>query len=395
MNDNERTQLVETALTGDPVALARLLVSIPSVNPVLSPGGAGEAEIASQCAEILNAWGFSVDVVEAKPGRPNVIARLAGDGPTLLLNGHIDTVGVEGMSIPPWTPSVVDGRLWGRGSCDMKGGVAALMAAAHRLAREGARPNLLVALTADEEHASVGMADLVSGVDPIADLAIVCEPTSLDVMPAHKGFVWLEATFRGRAAHGSRPEVGIDAIRHAALYLTGLDRYAEELRQRPAHPLLQYGSFHAGTIQGGSAESVYPELCTLLLERRTMPGETGEDVHAEFAAVLAAVGGDHSEMNARIDTTLVRPGTEVSTDHRLVTGLVSAAETVGVHAGVEGMTAWVDAAFLNESGVPAVCFGPGSIEQAHTADEWIAVDEIGQCADVLERFARELVTDSA
>lgn len=391
MNDNERAGLVETALSGDPVALARLLVSIPSVNPVLAPGGAGEAEIAAQCAEILRTWGFSVDVVEAAPGRPNVVARLSGEGPTLLLNGHIDTVGVEGMTIPPWTPTIENGRLLGRGSCDMKGGVAALMAAAFRLAQDGPRPNLLVALTADEEHASVGMADLVSGPEPIADLAVVCEPTSLDVMPAHKGFVWLEATFRGRAAHGSRPDVGVDAIRHAALYLAGLDEYADELRRRPPHPLLEYGSFHAGTIQGGSAESVYPELCSLLMERRTMPGETGEDVRAEFTAALAAVADDHPDMNAELDMTLVRPGTEVPTDHRLVTGLLSAAKAEGVSSGVEGMTAWVDAAFLNEAGVPAVCFGPGSIEQAHTADEWIDVEEIGRCADVLERFAREIV----
>lgn len=382
--------MVETARAGDPIALTQLLVRTPSVNPVLSEGGQGEDEIATVCADLLSDWGFEVRTTEPAPGRPNVIAELDGDGPRLLLNGHLDTVGVDGMSIDPWGGDIVDGRLLGRGSCDMKGGVAALMAAAYRLASGGPRPRLTVALTSDEEHASVGMADLVSGAEPLADLAVVCEPTSLRVMPAHKGFVWLEASFRGRAAHGSRPDIGVDAIRHAALYMADLDEYAEELRSRAAHPLLGHGSFHAGTIRGGTAESVYPESCSLLLERRTMPGEADREVFAEFERVLNGTRSRHPELEAELAMTLVRPGTEVATDHRLVQGLLRATEALGRTPMVEGMTAWVDAAFLNEAGVPAVCFGPGSIEQAHTADEWIAVEEISACTDILERFARGL-----
>jgi len=389
--DKQPNLYVETARAGDPVALTQLLVSIPSVNPVLSPGGPGEARMAEVTADLLSSWGFAVEVRDAVPGRPNVIARLDGSGPTLLLNGHLDTVGVEGMTVDPYGAVVVGDRLIGRGACDMKGGVAALMAAGCRLARGGDRPNLVIALTADEEHASVGMADLVSGDGPVADLAVVCEPTNLRVMPAHKGFVWLEATFRGRAAHGSRPDVGVDAIRHAALYVAALDDYAAELRARPAHPLLGHGSLHSGTISGGSAESVYPEHCSLLLERRTMPGERPEDVVAEFEAVLEALRGREAKLEARLEMTLERPGTEVPSEDALVRGLLDAGTAFGVPAVVDGMTAWVDAAFLNEAGVPAVCYGPGSIEQAHTDDEWIAVDEIRICADVLERFARSLV----
>jgi acetylornithine deacetylase len=234
------------------------------------------------------------------------------------------------------------------------------------------------------------MADLVSGAEPVADLAVVCEPTSLAVMPAHKGFLWLEAEFRGLAAHGSRPDIGIDAIRHAGLFLTALDTYAGELKGRPAHPLLGHGSFHAGTIAGGSAESVYPDYCKLLLERRTMPGERAADVLLEFESVLQELGQRHGNMSASLRVTLERPGTEVPPGHPLVQALIAAGSATGSPVAVEGMTAWVDAAFLNESGVPAVCYGPGSIEQAHTDDEWIAVDEIRKCADVLERFAREL-----
>jgi acetylornithine deacetylase len=389
--DKARARFTEAARNGDPVALTGWLVSIPSVNPVLEEGGAGEVQIAEACAELLEAWGFETTITEPSPGRPNVIGRLEGSGPTLLLNGHLDTVGVAGMTVDPFGADMDGHRMYGRGSCDMKAGDAALLAAAHRLATEGPRPGLIVALTSDEEHASVGMADLVAGSGPGADLAVVCEPTSLRVMPAHKGFVWIRALFEGVAAHGSRPDIGIDAIRHAALYLAELEGYAEELRRRPAHPLLEYGSFHAGTIRGGSAESVYPDRCELLLERRTMPGESPQEVVAEFQAALDTLERRDPTLSATLDMTLERPGTEVARDHRLVQGLLAAGEASGVEPIVEGMTAWVDAAFLNEAGIPAVCYGPGSIEQAHTDAEWVDVREIGTCADVLEQFARDLV----
>jgi acetylornithine deacetylase len=383
--------LLSAARSGDPVALTRLFVSVPSVNPTLSKGGAGETAMAEVTADLLAAWGLETTVHEVAPGRPNVVARLDGEGPTLLLNGHLDTVGIDGMTIDPFAAEVRGDRLYGRGACDMKGGVAALMAAAKRLVdSSGPRPNLVVALTADEEHASIGMSDFVSASEPIADLAVVCEPTNLRVMPAHKGFVWLEADFRGRAAHGSRPDVGIDAIRHAGLYLAALDTLALALKEREAHPLLGHGSFHAGTIRGGAAESVYPDRCALLLERRTMPGERPEEVVEEFAAVLAELRAREPSLDANLRMTLERPGTEVSVGSPLVQGLLAASAEAGAPALVEGMTAWVDAAFLNEAGVPAVCYGPGSIEQAHTDDEWIDVGEIVTCASVLERFAREL-----
>lgn len=398
--DNDPRPSVETARSADPVELARLLVSIPSVNPTLSPGGDGERRMAEVTADLLRGWGFRTDIHEVEPGRPNVVAVLDGTGPTLLLNGHLDTVGVDGMTIDPFAAEVRDGKLLGRGSCDMKGGVASLMAAAARMAGGGPRPNLVVALTADEEHASVGMARLVEGLasgeihDPasgaLPDMAVVCEPTGLAVMPAHKGFVWLRATFSGRAAHGSRPEVGVDAIRHAALYLSALEEYDETLRSRPPHPLLGHGSFHAGTIRGGTAESVYPDRCELTLERRTLPAESTDGVVTDFEAILRDLRGAEPSLSASLEMFLDRPGTEVERASPLVQGLLQASSASGVTPEVRGMTAWVDAAFLNEAGVPAVCYGPGSIDQAHTDDEWCDVDEIRRCADVLEAFARGL-----
>ena len=387
----ERERFIDNAYKGDPVALAAWLVSIPSVNPALEKDGAGEAAIAQACAELLEGWGLEATITEPATGRPNVVGRLEGQGPTILLNGHLDTVGVAGMTIDPFEVSFDGNRMYGRGSCDMKAGDATLLAMAYRLAKEGPRPNLVVALTSDEEHASVGMADLVSEGGPDADLAIVCEPTNLSVMPAHKGFVWIRALFRGLAAHGSRPDIGVDAIRHAALYLSALDSYGRDLRSRAAHPLLEYGSVHAGKIQGGTAESVYPDECELLLERRTLPGETPETVVNEFQSVLDMVTANEPTMEACLTMTLERPGTEVALSHPLVTGLLRSGEAFEVEPVVEGMTAWVDAAFLNETGIPAVCYGPGSIEQAHTDDEWVDIRQIHSCANVLEHFVRDLV----
>lgn len=385
---------LELARVGDPIALTRALVSTPSVNPQLEEGGSGEQETAALVAEWLDSWGLDTRITEISPNRFNVVGKLEGEGPTLLLNGHLDTVGVSGMTIPPFDAKIEGGRIWGRGSCDMKAGLAAILAATKRLTEEGPRPNLIVAMTADEEHASLGMYALADS-SPSADLAIVTEPTRLAVMPAHKGFLWVRAVFMGRAAHGSRPDLGIDAIRHAALYVSALDDYGEQLTSRPAHPLLKHGSVHAGTIQGGSAASVYPDACEVVLERRTMPGERPEEVVQEFQRILDELSEREGDLSASLEQMLERPGTEVPEDSRLVQGLLKAGQEHGIPPAVEGMTAWVDAALLNEIGIPAVCYGPGDIAQAHSADEWVELAQIEKCADVLESFARDLVTQGA
>jgi acetylornithine deacetylase len=214
-------------------------------------------------------------------------------------------------------------------------------------------------------------------------------------MPANKGFIWINLEFRGRAAHGSRPDQGIDAIRHAAQYLAGLDGYEVRLNQRLAHPLLGHGSFHAGTIEGGVAPSVYPERCSLSIERRTLPKEDDDTVIQEFALMLEGVRRVFPDLDAELVAGLCRPGTEVQTDSPLVQRLLAAAEEEGMTPRVEGMTAWVDAALFNEAGIPAVCFGPGSIAQAHSADEWVEVEQIESCARTLERFARSFLASRA
>ena len=374
----------------DPVTMTRLLVRTPSVNPLLEEGGTGEAAVAELAAGWLAAWGYATVTNEVAPGRFNVVARRgAGAGPTLLLNGHLDTVGVAGMS-DPFSGAIRGDRLFGRGAADMKSGVACILAVASELAHEEVAGELIVALTADEEHASLGMAGVVAaGVT--ADAAVVCEPTSLAVMPAHKGFLWIDAHVTGHAAHGSRPDVGVDAISHMGHLLVAFEGEARRLDRDTDHPLLGPASLHAGTIEGGSAPSIYPESCHLVVERRTLPGETVESVMAEAAAVLANARRRRPELDARLEQGLFRAATEVPASSVLVDGLRRACVRAGLRGTVEGMSAWVDACFLNQSGTPAVCFGPGSIAQAHAAEEWVAVSEIETCAGVLADFSRRFL----
>ena len=388
------SELSERAAGGDPVALTRAMVAIPSVNPVLEEGGAGEEAMARACGGWLESWGFHVRIGEVAPGRLNVVAVHRGKDPgaKLILNGHLDTVGVEGMAEPPFDGRISEEKVWGRGACDMKGGLAIILATAATLARDGHPGELVVALTADEEHASIGMRDFVTTLEG-ADGAVVCEPTSLAVMPAHKGFLWVEADFKGKAAHGSRPEEGVDAILHAGLFLAALKEMEGRIREGSRHLLLDFPSFHAGTIRGGSAPSVYPQDCHLVLERRTLPGEDPDTIMAEFQEVLDRVAAETPWMDCTLKAGLFRPGTEVPMDSPLVQGLLGAAGAEGVPGRVEAMTAWVDAAFLNEAGVPAVCFGPGSIAQAHAAQEWVPVSELVAGARILTRFARDFLIE--
>lgn len=377
------------SVPGTVTELARALIATPSVNPTLEAGGAGESAAAALTADWLRAWGFDTDLVEAAPGRPSVLARLQrGTGRSLILSGHLDTVGVEGMRIAPFDPVLRDGRVWGRGSADMKGGVAAALAAARDLAAGPFQGTLVVALTADEEAAALGCRRLID--DGLrADAAIVCEPTGLAIMPAHKGFVWLRVEFRGQAAHGSRPDRGVDAIRHAGLFLARLEKLEAALSRREKHPLLGVGSIHAGTIRGGTAPSVYPGSCELVLERRTLPRESVASVRSEVEYLLAQLRSDQPALDADLQVQLERSGSEVPRDHELVRGLEQALTDIGVQPRLAGMTAWVEASMYNQAGTPAICFGPGSIQDAHTADESASVQEIETAHRALLGMMRE------
>jgi len=374
---------------GDAVALARALIQIDSRNPTLAPDSPGEGDCARTLAAVLDDWGFAVQVVDAAPGRPNVVARIGPhDAPALMLNGHLDVVGVAGMVHQPFSADLRGGRIYGRGSEDMKGGLAAICAAAATGTSRKSERQILIAAVVDEEYESLGMrALLAAGVH--AELAIITEPTRLAICPAHRGFAWFDVELRGRAAHGSRYDVGVDAITHAGLLLAELDRLEHTREAGPTHPLLGRGSLHASKIEGGVGMSTYPERCSLAIERRTIPGESAEKATREITDACARVKSGRPEFDARVTLSTAQLPSDVPVDAPVVRRLAGAVEREGIPVSIEGLSAWTDAALLNEAGIPTVCFGPGDIALAHAAEEFVAVDDIERATRVLTRVVRE------
>ncbi|MFL5894069.1 MAG: ArgE/DapE family deacylase [Thermoleophilaceae bacterium] len=364
------------------------LVAIDSVNPDLVPGGAGEAEIAAFVAGWLRDAGLEVELDEAAPGRVSVVGvvRGSGGGRSLMLNAHMDTVGVEGME-RPFDPVVRDGRLYGRGAYDMKGSLAACMLAAARLVSGGLRGDVLVTAVADEEHASIGCQSVLRRWH--ADAAIVTEPTALRVCVAHKGFVWLAVETRGRAAHGSRPAEGVDAIVKMGPVLVRLDELGAALAER-AHPLVGAPSLHASLIEGGQELSSYPERCVLQVERRTVPGESEAQVVAEFEKLVERCRADDPSLEIELRPGLARDPFEVPQSADIVAALArQVAAATGVAAELYGDTPWMDAALCQAAGIPTVVFGPGGTG-AHAVEEYVELADVAVCADVLEATAREV-----
>ncbi|HEX7297956.1 MAG TPA: M20/M25/M40 family metallo-hydrolase [Solirubrobacteraceae bacterium] len=357
-------------MPNDIAALTSKLVAIDSVNPSLVPGGAGEREIASFVAGWAREAGLEVEVLEATAGRPSVVvrARGTGGGRSLLLCGHCDTVTFEGMADRrTW----VDGdRLYGRGAYDMKSGVAAALIACREAARLDLSGDVIVAAVADEEHASLGVQEVLSSVH--ADAAIVTEPTELELVIAHRGFVWSEIEVTGRAAHGSRPQLGVDAIVKTGPILTALGELDRALHAR-THPLLGRGSVHASVIQGGEELSSYPARCVVGLERRTLPGDSGDTVERELVSLLEACRAADSDLQAEQRTLLVRDPFEMREDAEIV-ALVRAvgAEVLGKPPTIAGASYWADAAFIAAAGIPTVMFGAVG-EGAHAAEEWVSL----------------------
>jgi acetylornithine deacetylase len=372
----------------DARALAQALVRVDSRNPSLAAGAPGERACATLLRDVLEAWGFRTELHEVTAGRPNLVARIgpAGAGRSLMFNGHLDVVGVEGMIHPPFSAELRDGRMYGRGSADMKGGIAAMCAAALQAARAGISGEIVVAAVVDEEYESLGTRALLArGVR--ADACVVTEPTRLAIMPAHRGFVWLEVEITGRAAHGSRWDIGVDAIRHAGLLLAELDAFDAEVLPRRTHPLLGRGSLHASLIEGGTGMSTYPDRCVLKLERRTIPGESPADVMDEVQRACDVVRARRPSFAADVRLLVTQGPSDVPVDAPLVRGLDAALRGRGERVRVEGMSAWTDAALLNDAGIPAVCFGPGDISLAHAAEEYIPLDEIDRATAVLTELA--------
>ncbi len=363
--------------------LARL-VQINSVNPAFDPAAPGEAPIAAWIAAELERLGCRVTRREPSPGRVSVAGRLpgAGGGPSLMLYGHIDTVGVEGME-EPWSGKVAAGRLYGRGAYDMKCGVAACLAAIGALRESSTRlkGDVVLCAVADEETESLGMSDLLKVVH--TDAAIVTEPTELAVYVAHKGFCWLEVETFGRAAHGSRFQDGIDANLRMGRVLAELEGLERTVRGGRPHPLLGPPSLHAATLRGGTGLSTYAASCVLQIERRTLPGETPASVLAEVQAILDRLHAADPGFEARARLLLARPSLEGSASSAIARTVIDAARRrLGREPEVSGASYWMDAALIAEAGIETVVIGPSG-EGAHAAVEWVELESVSSLAAIL------------
>jgi acetylornithine deacetylase len=371
-------------MSHDPcISLLRDLVSIDSVNPSLVPGARGEGQMAAAVAAHMQRLGFDVQVEEVSPGRPNVVGVLEGrtTGPSLMFCGHVDTVGVEGMSAP-FDPVERNGRLYGRGSQDMKGGVAAMIDAARvALARGLHKGRLVIGAVVDEEYASIGADALVTRWT--ADAAVVTEPTDLQIAIGHKGFAWIEVEAHGVAAHGSRPENGVDAIVRMGRLLSRLEALDRELQGRPPHEYLRTASLHASKIQGGREWSSYPDRCALELERRTLPGETAAAAAAEIATLVAELREQDPTFDASSRLVFGRPPYEIPRTHPLVEQMRRVVTEAGLPStSLAGMSFWTDAAVLGAAGIPSLLFGPGG-EGLHSTEEYVRIADVVSCRDAL------------
>ncbi len=363
------------------------LVAIDSLNPSLVPGGAREGEAARRVVAWAGDAGLDVEVLEATPGRPSVVVRAPGrgGGRSLLLCGHLDTVGIDGMA--DRGPRVDGDRLYGRGAYDMKAGVVAALLACRDAAALELAGDVIVAAVADEEHASLGVQEVLRHVH--ADAAVVTEPTELELVVAHRGFVWAEVEVTGRAAHGSRPHLGVDAIVKAGPVLVGLGALDAALEAR-THPLLGRGSVHASLIRGGEELSSYPARCVVGLERRTLPGESAATVEAELGALLDRCRATDPAFVADARILLTRDPFELDAADPFVRVVRDAAAGVlGASPRIAGASYWADAAFIAAAGIPTVMFGPAG-EGAHADEEWVSLASTEAVARTLTAVAGRL-----
>ena len=377
--------MVPVPAVTDPLTLLAELVRIESVNPDLVPGGAGETAMADRCAAWLAGHGFEVHRLERRPGRPSVVgvARGRGGGRSIMLNGHLDTVTLAGYDGDPLDPVARDGNVYGRGTFDMKGGLAAmLVAAARATAGGGLRGDVIVACVADEEYGSGGTEEVLDHFT--ADGAVVTEPSLLEVTVAHRGFAWFEVEVHGVAAHGSRPDLAVDAIAHAGHLLVAIEALGARLAGGPADPLLGTGSVHASLVRGGEEASSYPASCRLTVERRTVPGEDVDTLDAEMAALVDEVAARVPRFRATWRRTLAREPFRADLDSEVARCLLRHVErATGAPPVLRGEPFWTDGALLAAAGIPCLLFGVDG-GGAHAATEWVTADSVATVADALE-----------
>lgn len=381
-------------MTADVIALTAQLIRIDSVNPTLAPGGHGETDIARFAAGWLSERGFNCTLLHEIPGRPSVlaIAHGSGGGRSVMLNGHLDTVSLTSYDGNGLDPIVTGDRLEGRGAYDMKSGIAAIMVAAAAAAARPHAGDIVVALVADEEDASRGTEEVLRTI--VTDAAIVVEPSGLDIVTAHRGFVWARVDIHGRAAHGSRPDLGIDAIVNAGRFLARLGALGTHLAAGSRHPLLGTGSVHASTITGGVEASTYPDQCSIVLERRTVPGETAATVDAELRDLLDGLAREDPDFHYDFTITTARSPFRAGEHSPTVAALATAHHTVtGATASQRGEPFWTDCALLADAGIDTALYGVDGAG-AHAATEWVSIASLRTTTQVLEEAVTRITTQA-
>ncbi len=373
--------------------LLRDLIAIDSVNPSLVAGAEGETHMAEAVAAALLEGGLDVDVQEVAPGRSNVVGVLEGrpGGRSLMFCGHMDTVGVLGMDAP-FDPVFTNGRIYGRGSQDMKGGLASMIGAAAHLSRNGglSAGRIIVAAVIDEEYGSIGAEALVTKWK--ADAAVVGEPTDMKIAIGHKGFEWVEVSTAGIAAHGSRPADGRDAIMRMGRVLSRLEKLDRQIQARPPHPIHGAGSLHASLIMGGRELSTYPDECTMQMERRTTAADAPRCALMEVEKILDELRREDPEFQASARFLFARPPYLTPAGHDLPGMIEAAVATRGVQPVRGGMSFWTDAAILGGAGIPSVVFGPGGAG-LHSTSEYVIADDVLTCRDALIELAQHFCQD--
>ena len=381
-------------------AVTRLLsdlVAIPSVNPMgrsLQGAGVLEAGMTDYLERWFHALGVPHERTTLAPGRDNIVARYDAPSPrrTVLFDAHQDTVPTDGMTIPPFVPERIGGRLYGRGSCDVKGGMAAMLIAFARLARE--RPpgsaSVLMACTVDEEFTHIGSTYLAAH-DTGADVAIVAEPTKLDLVNHHKGAVRWKVRTRGVACHSSMPHLGVNAIYRMAALIDALASHAGALAQSSPHAVLGPPSLSVGRIEGGQSVNVVPDWCEVEVDRRIVPGEVPTECLTRVRnALIRELGPEAAEwfefLPPWVNMPSLAPG-ESGTEEWVALVRSAVAEATGRAPELIGVPFGTDAGPLNAAGLPCLVFGPGDIAQAHTKDEWIELDQVRAAADAYYRIA--------
>ena len=375
---------------GHLVNLLKDLVRIDSVNPSLVQGAAGEEEISDYIEDWMLSLGLETERYDVEPGRPNVVGLLkgSGDGKTLLLNGHTDTVGVDYMEIDPFDPVVKESRLYGRGSFDMKGGLAASMSAVKSVVESGdeLKGDVILAAVCDEEYASIGTERLME--DTRADAAIIGEFTAENIQIAHKGFAWIDLETRGLAAHGSAYKVGVDAIAKMGYALIGLEAL-QKILEETEHPLVGPASVHASIIEGGRELSTYPDRCLLKIERRLIPGEDRVDVDQELMDMLASISEGDPKFAASYEITFYRAPMEIDKNEEICQVLREGArELTDQTPDWIGGSGWMDTQIIWSKGIPAVAHGPYG-EGAHAKEEWVDLESVYRVAQVHEYAIRK------